>query len=86
MVGLVFVSHSARLAEGVLEFAKSRKIAAKFALGGEELAKKYDSPNFPFSFVVDAQGVIRGSYRGYHPECIGKIEQDLRASLEQRRR
>lgn len=72
--------------EGVLEFAKSRKIAAKFALGGEELAKKYDSPNFPFSFVVDDKGTIRGSYRGYKPECLGKIEQDLRASLEARKR
>jgi len=72
--------------EGVLEFGKSRKIAAKFALGGEDLAKKYDSPNFPFSFVVDDKGTIRGSYRGYKPECLGKIEQDLRASLEARKR
>lgn len=72
--------------EKVLEFGQSRKIAGKLVLGGEELAKKYDSPNFPFSFVVDAQGVVRGSYRSYRPECIGKIEQDLRTSLEQRKR
>lgn len=70
----------------VLEFKQSSKVAGKLVLGGDAPSKAYDSPNFPFSFVVDAQGVIRGSYRGYHPECIGKIEQDLRASLEQRRR
>ncbi|MBZ5715509.1 TlpA disulfide reductase family protein [Nannocystis pusilla] len=72
--------------EKVLEFAKERKISAKLVLGGEELAKKYDSPNFPFSFVVDDKGTIRGSYRSYKPECIGKIEQDIRTSLEQKKR
>lgn len=70
----------------VLEFARERKISAKLALGGEDLAKQYDSPNFPFSFVVDDKGTIRGSYRSYKPECIGRIEQDIRASLEQRKR
>jgi peroxiredoxin len=71
--------------EKVLEFARERKISGKLVLGGEELAKKYDSPNFPFTFVVDDKGTIRGSYRSYKPECIGKIEQDIRASLEKRR-
>jgi hypothetical protein len=70
----------------VLELAKERKISAKLALGGEDLAKQYDSPNFPFSFVVDDKGTIRGSYRSYKPECIGRIEQDIRTSLEQRKR
>ncbi|MCY1067739.1 redoxin domain-containing protein [Nannocystis sp. RBIL2] len=70
----------------VLEFAKERKLSAKLALGGEDLAKQYDSPNFPFSFVVDDKGTIRGSYRSYKPECIGRIEQDIRTSLEQRKR
>lgn len=72
--------------EKVLEFARERKISAKLVLGGEDLAKKYDSPNFPFSFVVDDKGTIRGSYRSYKPECIGKIEQDIRTSLEQKKR
>jgi len=72
--------------EKVLEFARERKIAAKLVLGGEDLAKKYDSPNFPFSFVIDDKGAIRGSYRSYKPECIGKIEQDIRSSLEQKKR
>lgn len=72
--------------EKVLEFAKSRKLAAKLALGGEDLAKQYDSPNFPFSFVVDDKGTIRGSYRSFRPECLGKLEQDIRTSLEARRR
>jgi peroxiredoxin len=70
----------------VLEFARSAKLAAKLALGGEDLAKKYDSPNFPFSFVIDDKGTIRGSYRGFRQECLGRLEQDLRTSLEQRKR
>ncbi|MDC0718637.1 TlpA disulfide reductase family protein [Nannocystis bainbridge] len=72
--------------EKVLEFAKERRISAKLVLGGEDLAKQYDSPNFPFSFVVDEKGTIRGSYRSYKPECIGRIEQDIRTSLEQKKR
>lgn len=72
--------------EKVLEFAKSAKLSAKLALGGEDLAKKYDSPNFPFSFVIDDKGTIRGSYRGFRQECLGRLEQDLRTSLEQKKR
>ena len=68
----------------VQEFATQRKLAAKLALGGEPLADQYESGNFPFSFVIDAKGQIRGSYRGYKPECAGKLEQDIRTQLEQR--
>ena len=70
--------------EKVLEFAAQRKLAAKLALGGEPLAEQYDSTNFPFSLVIDGKGQIRGSYRGYKPECAGKLEQDIRTQLEQR--
>lgn len=66
----------------VQEFATQRKLAAKLALGGEPLADQYESGNFPFSFVIDAKGQIRGSYRGYKPECAGKLEQDIRSELE----
>ena len=68
--------------EKVLEFAAQRKLAAKLALGGEPLAEQYDSTNFPFSLVIDGKGQIRGSYRGYRPECAGKLEQDLRTQLD----
>jgi len=68
--------------EKVLEFATERKLAAKLALGGEPLAEQYASTSFPFSLVIDDRGQIRGSYRGYRPECTGKLEQDLRAALE----
>lgn len=67
----------------VQEFATQRKLAAKLALGGEPLADQYEAGNFPFSFVIDAKGQIRGSYRGYKPECAGKLEQDIRTQLEQ---
>jgi len=68
--------------EKVLEFANERKLAAKLALGGEPLAEQYASTSFPFSLVIDDKGQIRGSYRGYRPECAGKLEQDLRTALE----
>lgn len=68
----------------VVEFAERSKLSAKLALGGEPLAEQYESTNFPFSLVIDAKGQIRGSYRGYRPECAGKLEQDLRTQLEQR--
>lgn len=66
----------------VKEFATQAKLATKLALGGEPLSQQYDSPTFPFSFVIDAKGVIQASYRGYRPECAGKLEQDLRTQLE----
>lgn len=69
----------------VQEFATQAKLATKLALGGEPLSQEYDSPNFPFSFVIDAKGTIQASYRGYRPECTGKLEQDLRQQLEQLR-
>lgn len=67
--------------EPVLALAKERKLAAKIAIGGEELANSYKSPSFPFSFVVDKKGIIRASYRGFKPECLGQLEQDIRAQL-----
>ncbi|HFE46410.1 MAG TPA: TlpA family protein disulfide reductase [Nannocystis exedens] len=67
--------------EPVIALAKERKLAAKIALGGEELANSYKSPNFPFSFVVDKKGIIQASYRGFKPECLGQLEQDIRAQL-----
>ncbi|HEY0138195.1 MAG TPA: redoxin domain-containing protein [Nannocystis sp.] len=69
--------------EKVQEFAAERKLATKLALGGQQLADDYESSNFPFSFVIDGKGQIRGSYRGYKPECAGKLEQDIRTQLEQ---
>jgi peroxiredoxin len=68
----------------VNEFKKKRKIAAKLAIGGEDYAGKYSSPQFPFTFVVDTEGTIKASYRGYKPKCMGKLEDDLRKELTKR--
>lgn len=68
----------------VKEYIGKRKLAAKVLIGAEDYAGEYGSPKFPFTFVVDEKGVIRGSYRGYRPECMGKLEQDLRKQLEAR--
>jgi thiol-disulfide isomerase/thioredoxin len=66
------------------EFVAKRKLAAKVLIGGEAYANQYSSPKFPFTFVVDPEGVIRASYRGYKPECTGKLEADIREQLEKR--
>ncbi len=71
-------------AGAVQEFVASKKIAAKIAIGGESYAGQYGSDKFPFSFVVDPKGVIKASYRGYKPECSGKLEADLRTELQKR--
>jgi peroxiredoxin len=68
----------------VREFIAKRKLAAKVLIGGEAYANKYASPTFPFTFIVDPRGVIRASYRGYKPECLGEFEADVREQLEAR--
>lgn len=68
--------------EEVMKFLKQRKLMAKVAIQGEELANQYNSPTFPFSFVIDRENVIRASYRGYRPECLGQLEQDIRIQLQ----
>ena len=70
----------------VQDFARSRKLAARIALGGEAYAGQYGSDKFPFTFVVDHKGVIKASYRGYKPECMGQLESDIRTALEKRGR
>lgn len=71
-------------AAAVKDTLAAKKIAAKVAIAGEEYAGKYESPQFPFTFVVDHRGVIQASYFGYEPDCMGKLEADIRAQLEKR--
>ncbi|MEX1368539.1 MAG: TlpA disulfide reductase family protein [Nannocystaceae bacterium] len=70
--------------DAVTEYLDKRKLAAKVAIGGETYATKYGSPKFPFTFVVDYKGIIRGAYRGYRPECMGQLEADIREQLQVR--
>lgn len=71
-------------AETVKDTVTKKKLGAKIAIAGEAYAGQYGSPKFPFTFVVDYKGVIRGSYRGYKPECMGKLEADIREQLQVR--
>lgn len=66
------------------DYIEKKKVAAKYAYDAEDYAQQYKSPAFPFSFVVDHKGVIRASYRNYKPECMGKLEKDIREALERR--
>lgn len=70
--------------EPVQAFVDSRKLSSRVLIGGEEYAGQYGAPTFPFTYVVDPQGVIRASYHGYKPECMGKLEADIREQLEKR--
>jgi thiol-disulfide isomerase/thioredoxin len=70
--------------EPVQAFVKSRKLSTRVLIGGEDYAGQYGAPTFPFTYVVDPKGVIRGSYHGYKPECLGKLESDIREQLEAR--
>jgi thiol-disulfide isomerase/thioredoxin len=70
--------------EPVQAFVDSRKLSSRVLIGGEDYAGQYGAPTFPFTYVVDSQGVIRGSYHGYKPECMGKLEADIREQLEKR--
>jgi thiol-disulfide isomerase/thioredoxin len=67
-------------AEPVKEIVRKKRMRAKVAIGGESYAESFDAGTFPFSFVVD------GKYRGYKPECMGKLEADVRRELEKRNR
>jgi thiol-disulfide isomerase/thioredoxin len=68
----------------VLEFAERTKLRAKLALGGEEVAALYGASTFPFTLIVDGDGVVRAAYEGYEPRCLGAIEADLRRELARR--
>ncbi|MHC4832280.1 MAG: TlpA disulfide reductase family protein [Planctomycetota bacterium] len=68
--------------QAVDEFIKSKKISAKVAIGGEAAAGEYGARTFPFTFVVDGQGIVRAAYDGYKPGCMGKLEADIRKELE----
>lgn len=69
-------------AKAVDEFINSKRISAKVAVGGEGAAGEYGDRTFPFTFVVDGNGVIRAAYDGYKPKCMGKLEADIRSQLE----
>lgn len=71
-------------AQAVKDVVTEKKWGAKIAIAGEAYAGQYGSAKFPFTFVVDHKGVIKASYRGYKPECMGQLEADIREQLEVR--
>jgi len=71
-------------AQAVKDLVTEKKWAAKIAIAGETYAQQYGSSKFPFTLVVDHKGVIKASFFGYKPECMGQLEADIRAQLEVR--
>jgi thiol-disulfide isomerase/thioredoxin len=71
-------------AQAVKDIVSAKKWGAKIAIAGEDYAGQYGSAKFPFTFIVDHTGVIKASYRGYKPECMGQLEADIREQLEVR--
>jgi thiol-disulfide isomerase/thioredoxin len=81
--GLSFVAIATDADPAPVEaFAKSRKLAGRFAYDGEPYSKTYGERSFPFTFVVDRRGTIVAAYDGYKEECLGQLEVDLRTALE----
>lgn len=71
-------------AKTVKDVVTDKKLGAKIAIAGEAYAGQYGSAKFPFTFIVDHKGVIKASYRGYKPECMGQLEADIREQLKVR--
>ncbi|GEM_PF-2009244 len=67
--------------EGVHEFVQDHDLTMGIAYQGEGAAGAYGIRTFPFSFVVDHEGVIRAAYDGYKEGCMGSLESDIRAQL-----
>jgi len=68
-------------ARAVEQFVGKNGIQATVVVGGEDYAGSYEAQKFPFSFVVDRQGIIRASYDGYRPQCSAQLEKDLAAAV-----
>jgi peroxiredoxin len=68
----------------VADIISEKKISAKVAYAGETVAGAYGDRNFPFTFVVGADGTIRAAYDGYEEGCLGALEHEIRRALEQR--
>ena len=69
---------------GVAEFGKSHG-AVKFPIAndpeGKNVAKKWNPPTMPSSFVVDKKGIVRFVHVGYHDNDEVKIEQEVKSLL-----
>lgn len=70
--------------EPVDAFAATSAISAEIVLGTKEYAAQYGTTRYPFTLVVDAEGVIRAAFFGYRSGCIGTIEAEIRRALEAR--
>jgi thiol-disulfide isomerase/thioredoxin len=68
----------------VKAYVDSSDITAKFVMGTQDYASQYGTSRYPFTLVVDADGVVRAAFFGYRRGCIGTIEAEIRRALETR--
>lgn len=57
------------------------ELAAKVAVGGEDVAASYGRPRFPFTYVIGPDGTIRAAYDGFDDDCLGDVESAIRSAL-----
>jgi thiol-disulfide isomerase/thioredoxin len=67
--------------EPVQAYVEESDISAKVVMGTRDYSTQYGTTRYPFTLVVDAQGVIRASFFGYRSGCMGKIEAEIRRVL-----
>ena len=63
-------------------FAAREGLKTPLVYGGGEVAESYGPRPFPFTLVVDGDGVVREIFEGYDPECLAEVEASLRQALE----
>ena len=67
--------------ELVKEYATSEELSAPIVMGMPGVTRIYGSTKYPISLVVDGDGVIRASFYGYKPRCMGTLEAEIRTAL-----
>lgn len=64
----------------VREFVKKHKLTAPVAIDANgEMGEKFEIVGVPTTFLMDADGVIRKAYLGYHAEFRQILEKELQA-------
>jgi peroxiredoxin len=70
----------------IADFASA--LGAKFAIGWDadkSVARHYNPPTMPSSFVVDRKGHVRFAHAGYHDGDEAELEKELKGLLNEHR-
>jgi thiol-disulfide isomerase/thioredoxin len=65
----------------VSEVVEAHELTGHFVVGGEELAESQGDHDFPFTYLISAEGRIERAWDGYEPKCLADVETHLRTLL-----